>query len=107
MLPLHVAAGAIILAAVGAAVATAVGRQRGTFSYTALFQLVAALGGLGAYFGHATGAARNPAAGLKPFGAIPQNALVVGMVIVLAVSVAVVAAVMGVMTAVTGHGPPH
>jgi len=96
---------------VGAGVATvatfALSVQAGRFSYTALFDLVAPLGGLGAYTGHVAGAMRNKEAGFKPLGPLTPSVLMVGAGIVLIGTVIVIAAVMGIMTAVKGYPPPH
>jgi hypothetical protein len=97
--------------AIGAGVATvaafilAAGVQR--FSYTALFNLVAALGAMGTHLGHVTGAMKHKDAGFKPWGPITPNVLMVGGAIVLFGTVVVIGAVMGIMTLIRGEPPPH
>jgi hypothetical protein len=97
--------------AIGAGVATVVafvlaaGAER--FSYTALFDLVVALGALGTYLGHVTGAVKHKDAGFKPWGPITPNVLMVGGAIVLFGTLVVVGAVMGIMTLIKGGPPPH
>jgi hypothetical protein len=81
--------------------------QAGRFSYTALFNLVAPLGGLGTYIGHVVGAARNKEAGFKVLGPLTPGVLMMGAGIVLVGTAIVIAAVMGIMTAVKGYPPPH
>ena len=96
--------------AVGASLATAaafifaVRAQR--FSYTGLFNLVVALGALGTYAGHVIGAAKYKDAVFKPLGLLPQGVFIVGAVIVLLGTIAVVGAILGVMTLIKGP-PPH
>jgi hypothetical protein len=96
---------------VGASMATVaafvLSARAGRFSYTVLFDLVAPLGGLGAYIGHIVGAARNKEAGFKPIGPLTPGVLMAGGAIVLVGTVLVLAAVMGIMTAVKGYPPPH
>src|SRR5262249_7495021 len=86
---------------IGASMATTVAfvmsAQAGRFSYTALFDLVVPLGGLGAYIGHVVGATRNKEAGFRPLGPLTPGALMVGGVIVLVGTAIVLAAVMGIM----------
>jgi hypothetical protein len=95
----------------GASVATVaaffLSAQSDRFSYTGLFDLVAPLGGLGAYISHIVGAARNKEAGFKPLGPLTPGVFLAGGGIVLVGTVIVLAAVTGIMTAVKGYPPPH
>src|SRR5262245_10206919 len=81
--PLLMLIGFCIGASVATMVAFALSAQSGRFSYAALFDLVAPLGGLGAYIGHVVGAARNKEAGFKPLGPLTPGVLIVGGLIVL------------------------
>src|SRR5262245_28980030 len=105
--PLLMLVGFCVGASAATAVAFVLSAQAGRFSYTTLFDLVAPLGGLGAYIGHIVGASRNPEAGFTPLGPLTPSVLMVGGVIVLVGTVIIMAAVMGIMTAIKGYPPPH
>jgi hypothetical protein len=104
--PLLMLAGFCIGAGLAVATAFIIASEVGRFSYTGLFDLVAALGGLGAYAGHVVGAARNKDAGFKPFGPLTPGALGVGGAIVVVGTAVVLAAVLGIMVLLKGP-PPH
>ena len=66
--------------------------QAGRFSYTGLFNLAIALGGLGTYIGHVVGAVRNKEAGFKPLGPLTSGVLYTGAAIVLVGTAVILAA---------------
>jgi hypothetical protein len=105
--PLHMLIGFCIGASVATVIAFVLSENAGRFSYTLLFDFVAPLGGIGAYIGHVVGAARNKEAGFQPLGPLTPGVLMVGGGIVLVGTIVVLAAVMGIMTVVKGHPPPH
>ena len=94
--PLLMLAGFCIGAGIATVAAFVLASGAGRFRYTGLFQLVAALGGLGTYLGHVVGAARNPDAGHKPSGPLAPGVLGVGAAIVVVGTVVVVGSVLGV-----------
>ena len=105
--PLLMLLGSFVGESVATVAAFVLSAQAGRFSYTGLFDLVAPLGGLGTYFGHIVGAARNKEEGFKPLGPLTPGVLMVGGAIVLVGTVIVLTAVMGIMTAIKGYPPPH
>ena len=92
-------------AIIAVATAFALAAEAGRFSYAGMVKILFSLGALGAYLGHAIGAARNKEAGFKPFGPLTQEVLTVGAVIVVVGSAAVMGAVLGIMTLIYGPSP--
>jgi hypothetical protein len=94
--PLHMVAGYLIGTAI-AGVTVFILSQNGRFSYTGLFQMLIALSTMGTYIGHVIGAFQNKQSRIKAFGPMPFGAMIVGAVMLLGGSFAVMLVVWSVM----------
>jgi hypothetical protein len=102
--PWYMVIGFLLGAAIGVAVTFALSAGGGRFRYTGLVKMVWALGGLGTYLGHEAGCLRHRAHGVKPFRPLTPGTMACGATIWMLGSIAVFAAVLGIMTLL--HGPP-